>query len=79
MWEEEEELLRRAMKEGMLNIQSLAVRSLLYSSSSLECAEGKVYNVKIHIVQTIIQDIDITRTYAIEFLFMSTQHWHARK
>jgi hypothetical protein len=33
--------------EGMLNIQSLAIRSLLHSSSSLECAERKLYNEKI--------------------------------
>jgi hypothetical protein len=54
--EEEEELLRkkevkdelrRVEREGMLNIQPLAVRSLPHSSSSLECAKGKAYNVKI--------------------------------
>ncbi len=42
-----EEELKRAEREGMLNIQLLVVRSLPHSSPSLECVEGKVYNEKI--------------------------------
>ncbi len=42
-----EEELKRVKREGMLNIQPLDVRSLLHSSSTLECAEGKAYNEKI--------------------------------
>jgi hypothetical protein len=41
----EEELKR--VKRGVLNIQPLAIRSPSHSSSSLKCAEGKVYNEKI--------------------------------
>ncbi len=41
------EELRRAQREGMLNIQSLVVRSLPHSSSSSKCVEGKAYNEKI--------------------------------
>ncbi len=65
---EVEEELRRAMREGMLNIQLLAIRSLPHSSSSSECAEGKAYNEKIQFVQMIIHDIYIIRTSTIEFL-----------
>jgi hypothetical protein len=43
---EVEEKLRRAKKEGVLNIHPLVVRLLLHTSS-LECAEEKVYNQKI--------------------------------
>jgi hypothetical protein len=43
---EVEEELRRIEREEVLNIQPLVVRSLPHSSS-LECAEGKVYNEKI--------------------------------
>jgi hypothetical protein len=42
-----EEELRRVEQEGMLNIQPLAVRSPLHSSSFLECAERKTYKEKI--------------------------------
>jgi hypothetical protein len=51
-WEEEagllertkvEEELRKA-KKGVLNIQPLAIRSSLHSSSSLECVGRKAYN-----------------------------------
>jgi hypothetical protein len=54
--EEEVELLKktkvekeskRVEREGILNIQPLAIRLPLHSSSSLECAKGKVYNEKI--------------------------------
>ncbi len=51
-----EEELRR-IERGMLNIQLLAVKSLLHSSSSSECVKGKAYNMKIHFALTIIQDI----------------------
>ncbi len=64
---EVKEELKRA-KRGVLNIQSLAIRSSSHSSSSSECAEGKVYNEKIHFTQTIIQDIDTIGTFAIELL-----------
>jgi hypothetical protein len=63
-----EEELKRAKKEGVLNIQSLAVRSLLHSSSSSECAEGKAYNEKIQFAQIIIQDINTIGTSTIELL-----------
>jgi hypothetical protein len=42
--------LRRAKKEGMLNIQPLVIRSSPHSSSSLECVEGNMYNEKLHFV-----------------------------
>jgi hypothetical protein len=41
------EELRIAQREGVLNIQSLVVRSLPHSSSSSKCVEGKAYNEKI--------------------------------
>jgi hypothetical protein len=63
----------------MLNIQLLVVRLLLHSSSSLECAEGKMYNVKIYFVQTIIQDIDTTETFVVKFLRRSKRCWRARE
>jgi hypothetical protein len=44
---EVKEELKKVEKEEMLNIQLLAIRSPLYSSSFLECAKGKAYNVKI--------------------------------
>jgi hypothetical protein len=47
------------------------VRSPSHSSSSLECAERKVYNEKIQFVQMIIQKIDTIGTSAIEFLHRS--------
>jgi hypothetical protein len=62
------EELRRAKKEGMLNIQLLPIRLSSHSSSSSECVKGKAYNVKILFAQMIIQDIDITRTFVFEFL-----------
>jgi hypothetical protein len=43
---EVKEELRRAQREGMLNIQLLLIRSVLHSSSFLECEEGKGYNDK---------------------------------
>jgi hypothetical protein len=38
----EEELIK--VKRGVLNIQLLAIRSPLHSSSSSECVERKAYN-----------------------------------
>jgi len=38
---------KRVEREGMLNIQPLAIRLPPHSSSSLECAKRKVYNEKI--------------------------------
>jgi len=63
----------------VLNIQPLVVRLSSHSSSSSECAEGKLYNVKILFVQTIIQNIDTIGTSAVEFLRRSRQHWHVRE
>ncbi len=62
-----EEELKRAERESMLNIQLLVVKSLLHSSSSLECVEGKVYNEKIQFAQIIIQDIDSIKTFVVDF------------
>ncbi len=62
----------------MLNIQPLVVRLPSHSSSS-KCAEGKVYNVKISFVQTIIPKIDTIGTSAVEFLCRSRRHWHVRE
>jgi hypothetical protein len=42
-----EKELRRAERKGVLNFQPLAIRSLLHSSSSSKCANGKAYNEKI--------------------------------
>jgi hypothetical protein len=43
--EVEEEL--RKIERGVLNIQTLVVRSPPHSSSSSECVEGNAYNEKI--------------------------------
>jgi hypothetical protein len=75
---EVKEELRRVERERVLNIQPLAVRSMLHSSSSSESAEGMTYKVKIQITQMIIQDIDTTKTFIVEFLYKSRQHWCAR-
>jgi hypothetical protein len=81
--EEEEKLLKRtkvkkelkrAEREGMLNIQPLAIRSSSQPSSFLECAEGKSYNEKILFAHMIIQDIDTTGTTTVEFLHISKRH-----
>jgi hypothetical protein len=61
----------------VLNIQPLAVRLSSHSSSFLECAEWKAYNVKIQFAHIKIQDINITRTFVVEFLHRSKQRWHA--
>jgi len=37
------------------------------------------YNMKIQFVQMIIQDIDTTKTFIVEFLHKCKQHWCARK
>ncbi len=65
------EQLRREEKEGVLNIQLLAIRLLPHSSSSLECAKGKAYKENIYFAQMIIQDINTTRTSIVEFLCRS--------
>jgi len=65
---EVEDKLKREKKERVVNIQPLTVRLLLHSSSSSECAEGKVYNENIQFAHTIIQDIYTTGTLTIEFL-----------
>jgi hypothetical protein len=44
---EVKEELTRAKREGMLNIQPLAIRSPPHSSSSSKCVERKAYNEKI--------------------------------
>jgi hypothetical protein len=62
-----EEELRRVEHEGMLNIQLLVIRSLLHSTSSLECVEGKTYNENMKFVQMIIHYICRTRTSVVEF------------
>ncbi len=74
-----EEELRKAKREGMLNIQSLAIRSLSHSSSSSECAERKSYNEKIQFAEMTIQDINITRTSIVEFLCRSKRCWCVKK
>jgi hypothetical protein len=55
----------------VLNISLLVVRSLLHSSSSLKCVEGKVYNEKIQFAQMIIQDINTIEAFVVEFLCRS--------
>ncbi len=74
-----EEELRIAERKGMLNIQPLVVRSSPHSSSFLECVKRRAYNEKIQFVQTIIQDIDTTRKYVVEFLCKSRQCWCSRE
>jgi hypothetical protein len=44
---EVEKELKRVERERVLNIQPLAVRSMLHSSSSSKSVEGMTYNVKI--------------------------------
>jgi hypothetical protein len=82
--EEEVELLRRielkeelkkVEREGMLNIQSLVVRSLSHSSSSSECVEGKMYNEKMQFVQTIIHDIYKTGASTVKILRRTRRSW----
>ncbi len=76
---EVEKDLKRAEREGLLNIQLLVVRSPPHSSSSSECVKGKVYNEKLKFAQTIIQDIDTTKTSTIKFLCISRRRWCARE
>ncbi len=71
--------LRKAKRREVLNIQSLAIRLLSHSSSSLECVKEKAYNAKIQFAQTIIQDIDLARKSTIEFLRKSKRCGHARE
>ncbi len=59
----------------MLNIQPLALRLPPHSSSLSKCLKGKAYNEKIHFAQIIIQDINTTRTFVVEFLHTSKRHW----
>ncbi len=66
--EEAKEELKRTKSARMLNIQLLAMRSLLHSSSSSECEEGKQYHEKIQFAHSIIQDIYRLGTFAVEFL-----------
>jgi len=68
---EVKEELRRAEKEGMLNIQPLVVRLQSHSSSSSKCVEGKAYNEKIQFVHMIIQNINTIKTSLVEFLCKS--------
>jgi hypothetical protein len=63
--------LKIVKKEGVLNIEVLALRLPLHSSSLLECVKGKVYNEKIHLVKMIIQDINTSKIYVVEFLHKS--------
>ncbi len=65
------EELKKIEREGVLNIQSLVVRSSSNSSSSSECAKGKMYNEKMQFVQTIIHNIYKTGTSIVEFLHKS--------
>ncbi len=71
-----EEELKIVEREGLLNIQPLAVRSLSYSSSTSKCVKGKAYNKKIQFAQMIIQDTNTTKTFVIEFLCKSKRCWH---
>jgi hypothetical protein len=63
----------------VLNIQTLVVRSLPHSSSSLERVERNAYNEKIQFEQMIIQDINTTKTFVVEFLCRSRQHRRVRE
>ncbi len=74
-----EEKLRRAKREGMLNIQLLVIRSLLHSSSSSKCVEKKAYNEKIQFVQMIIHDIDTIGASIVEFLCRSRRCQRVRE
>jgi len=76
---EVEEELKIAKRKGLLNIQLLVIRSSPHSSSMLECVKGKVYNEKIQFVQIIIEDINKTRTFVIEFLRISKKSWHPKE
>jgi hypothetical protein len=58
----------------VLSIQPLTISLPPHSSSFSKCVEGKVYNEKIQFAQTIIHDINKTRTYAIEFLRKTRRH-----
>jgi hypothetical protein len=76
---EVEKELKIIEREGVLNVQPLAIRLPTHSSSSSKCVEGKVYNEEIKFAQMIIQNIDITKTFAVEFLRISKQYERARK
>jgi len=74
-----DEELKRVERKRALNIQPLAISSPLHSSSSSECAEGKVYNEKILFAQMIIHDIDTIGTSTTEFLHKSERCWCVRE
>ncbi len=69
----------RRTKKGVLNIQLFTIWSPPHSSSSLECAKKKVYNVKIQFAHMIIQDINTTGTSIVEVLHKNKQRWHVRE
>jgi hypothetical protein len=71
---EVEEELRKVEKEGVLNIQSLAIRLSSHSSSSSERVERKAYNEKIQFVHILIQDINTIGTSINHFLRRSRRH-----
>ncbi len=71
--------MKRIEREGLLNIQPLALRLPPHSSLSLKCAKGKVYNEKMLFAQMTIHDIYRIRTFAVEFLHRSKRSWRARE
>jgi hypothetical protein len=73
------EELKKVKREGVLNIQPLTVRSLLHSSPSSKCVEGKAYNEKMQFAQIIIHDIYEIGTSTVEFLHKSKRSWCARE
>ncbi len=75
-----EKQLRRAKREGMLNIQSLVMKLSLIHHHLWNVQEGRhIYNEKLQFAQTIIQNIYITGTFIVEFLCKGKRHWRARK
>jgi len=74
-----EKELRIAEREGVLNIQPLALSLPPHSSSWLEFVKRKAYNEKTQFAQTIIQEINTTRTYVVEFLHRSKRCWYPKE
>ncbi len=77
---EVEEELRRVEHEGVLNIQSLVARSLPHSSSSLQCAERKVYNEKIQFTQTVTKSLVVQALQRCRLPFANSfvDQWNAK-
>jgi hypothetical protein len=69
---------RREESVGVLNIQLLAVKSLLHISSSSKCEEGKQYHEKMQFAHSKFKTYNLG-TFAIEFLGRRKRGWSSSK